>query len=74
MEEKVKVVIELDKNTVQAAAYLGGTQLSDELWKQMLSEPISFPMEVMEEQRKEMELGVSMVAIGIGLKRMEESK
>lgn len=74
MEEKVKVVIELDKNTVQAAAYLGGTQLSDELWKQMLSEPISFPMEVMKEQRKEMELGISMVAIGIGLKRMEESK
>lgn len=74
MEEKVKVVIELDKNTVRTAAYLDGTQLSDELWKQMLSEPISFPMEVMEEQRKGMELGISMVAIGIGLKRMEESK
>lgn len=74
MEETVKLIIELDKNTVQAAAYLGGTQLSEELWEQMVSEPISFPMEVMEEQRKEMELEMAMVAIGIGLKRMEETK
>lgn len=74
MEEKVKIVIELDKSAVQAAAYLGGTQLTDELWEQMVSEPVNFPVEVMEEQRKEMELGMAMVAIGIGFKRMEESK
>lgn len=74
MEEKVRVVIELDKNAVQAAAFLAGTQISDELWKQMTSQLISFPMEVMEEQRREMELGISMVAIGIGLKRMKETE
>lgn len=74
MEEKVKVVIELDKRSVQAAAYLSGIQLSDELWKQIISEPVNFPVEVMEEQRKEMELGMAMVAISIGLKRMKETK
>ncbi len=74
MEEKVRVVIELDKNAVQAAAFWADTQISDELWKQMTSEPISFPMEEMGEQSKEMELGISMLAIGIGLKRMEETK
>lgn len=74
MEEKAKVIIELDKSTVQAAAYLAGTQLSDELWERIISEPVPFPMEEMEEQRKEMELGMAMVTIGAGLKRMEESK
>lgn len=74
MEEKAKVVIELDKNTVQAAAYLVGVQLSDELWEQIISEPVSFPIEEMGEDKKQMELAMSMVVIGAGLKRMEESK
>lgn len=74
MEEKVKVVIELDKNTVQAAAYLVGMPFSDELWKQMVSKPANFSAEVMTKQKKEIELAMAMVAIGVYLTRMEETK
>ena len=55
MEEKVKILMELDKKTVQAAAYLANIDLSDEVWQKMVAEPILFPTELMEEQKKEME-------------------
>ena len=71
MDEKVKIVVELDKATVQGAGYLGNVQLTDELWNRMVAEPILFPMEVMEEQRKAMEVAMAMVAIGLTLKKME---
>ena len=31
MDEKVKIVVELDKATVQGAGYFGNVQLTDEL-------------------------------------------
>ncbi len=74
MEEKVKVVIELDKKTVQAAAYLVDRELSDEVWQKMVAEPIPFPAEMMEEQRKEMELGMAMAAFAVTIKKQEETK
>ena len=52
MEEKVKILMELDKKTVQAAAYLANIDLSDEVWQKMVAEPILFPTELMEEQKK----------------------
>lgn len=74
MEEKVKVVIELDKKTVQAAAYLVNINLSDEVWQKMVTEPILFPTELMEEQKKEMELGLAVAALGLTLQKQEETK
>lgn len=74
MEEKVKVVIELDKKTVQAAAYLVNRELSDEVWQKMVAEPILFPTELMEEQKKEMELGLAVAALGLTLQKQEETK
>ena len=56
MEEKLKILMELDKKTVQAAAYWANIDLSDEVWQKMVAEPILFPTELMEEQKKEMEL------------------
>jgi hypothetical protein len=74
MEEKVKVVIELDKKTVQTAAYLADKELSDEVWQKMVAEPILFPTEMMEEQRKEMELGMAMAAIALTIGKMEDKQ
>ena len=74
MEEKVKIVVELDRTTVQSAGYLGNVQLTDELWNKMVAEPILFPMEVMEEQRKTMEIAMAMVAMGLTLKKMEDKQ
>ena len=74
MEEKVKILMELDKKTVQAAAYLANIDLSDEVWQKMVAEPILFPTELMEEQKKEMELGMAMAALGLTLQKQEEIK
>lgn len=74
MEEKIKILVELDKNTVQAAAYLANIDLSDEVWKKMVAEPILFPTELMEEQKKEMELGMAMAALGLTLQKQEETE
>lgn len=69
MEKKVKILMELDKKTVQAAAYLANIDLSDEVWQKMVAEPILFPTELMEEQQKEMELGMAMAALGLTLQK-----
>lgn len=45
-------MIELDKKTVQAAAYLANINMSDEVWQKMVEEPILFPTELMEEQKR----------------------
>lgn len=74
MEEKVKIVVELDKEIVQAASYFSNVQFTDELWNRMIAEPILFPMEVMEEQRKNTEIGMAMAAIGVTLKKMEDKQ
>lgn len=67
-------MIELDKKTVQAAAYLANINMSDEVWQKMVKEPILFPTELMEEQKKEMELGMAMAALGLTLQKQEETK
>lgn len=74
MEEKVKILMELDKKTVQAAAYLANIDLSDEVWQKMVAEPILFPMELAGEQKKEMELGMAMAALGLTLQKQEEAE
>ena len=74
MEEKVKIVVELDKEIVQAASDFSNVQFTDELWNRMIAEPILFPMEVMEEQRKNTEIGMAMAAIGVTLKKMEDKQ
>lgn len=74
MKEKVKILVELDKNTVQAAAYLANINLSDEVWQKMVAEPILFPTELMEEQKKGMELVMAMAALGLTLQKQEETK
>ena len=74
MEEKLKILMELDKKTVQAAAYWANIDLSDEVWQKMVAEPIHFPTELMEEQKKEMELGMAMAALGLTLQKQEETK
>lgn len=74
MEKKVKILMELDKKTVQAAAYLANIDLSDEVWQKMVAEPILFPTELMEEQQKEMELGMAMAALYLTLQKKEEVK
>lgn len=56
MEEKVRIVMELDKNVVQTACFLANINLSDEVWQKMVAEPILFPTELAGEQKKEMEL------------------
>ena len=73
MEEKLKILMELDKKTVQAAAYWANIDLSDEVWQKMVAEPILFPTELMEEQKKEMELGMAMAALGLTLQKQEET-
>ena len=54
MGEKVRIVMELDKNVVQTACFLADINLSDEVWQKMVAEPILFPMELAGEQKKEM--------------------
>lgn len=74
MEEKLKILMELDKKTVQAAAYWANIDLSDEVWQKMVAEPILFPMELAGEQKKEMELGIAMAALGLTLQKQEETE
>lgn len=74
MEEKVRIVMELDKNVVQTACFLANINLSDEVWQKMVAEPILFPTELMEEQKKEMELGMAMAALGLTLQKQEETE
>lgn len=52
MEEKVRIVMELDKNVVQAVCFLADINLSDEVWQKMVAEPILFPTELMGEQKR----------------------
>lgn len=40
----------------------------------MVAEPILFPTELMEEQQKEMELGMAMAALYLTLQKKEEVK
>lgn len=74
MEEKVRIVMELDKNVVQTACFLANINLSDEVWQKMVAEPILFPTELMEEQKKEMELGMAIAALGLTLQKQEETE
>ncbi len=74
MEEKVRIVMELDKNVVQTACFLADINLSDEVWQKMVAEPILFPMELAGEQKKEMELGIAMAALGVTLQKQEETE
>ena len=74
MEEKVRIVMELDKNVVQTACFLADINLSDEVWQKMVAEPILFHTELMEEQKKEMELGMEMADLGLTLQKQEETK
>lgn len=67
-------MMELDKKTVQAAAYLANIDLSDEVWQKMVAEPILFPTELAGEQKKEMELGMAMAALGLTLQKQEETE
>lgn len=67
-------MMELDKKTVQTAAYLANIDLSDEVWQKMVAEPILFPMELAGEQKKEMELGMAMAALGLTLQKQEETE
>ena len=72
MEEKVRIVMELDKNVVQTACFLADINLSDEVWQKMVAEPILFPMELAGEQKKEM--GIAMAALGLTLQKQEETE
>lgn len=74
MEEKVRIVMELDKNVVQTACFLANINLSDEVWQKMVAEPILFPTELAGEQKKEMELGMAMAALGLTLQKQEETE
>ena len=67
-------LIELDKMTVQVAAYLANIIMLYEVWQKMVEEPILFPTELMEEQKKEMELGMAMAALGLTLQKQEETR
>ena len=40
----------------------------------MVAEPILFPMELAGEQKKEMELGIAMAALGLTLQKQEETE
>ena len=74
MEEKVRIVMELDKNVVQTACFLANINLSDEVWQKMVAEPILLPMEHAGEQKKEMELGMAIAALGLTLQKQEETE
>lgn len=74
MEEKVRIVIELDKNVVRTACFLANINLSDEVWQKMVAEPILFPTELAGEQKKEMELGMAIAALGLTLQKQEETE
>ena len=67
-------MMELDKKTVQAAAYLANIDLSDEVCQNMVGAPVRWRRELMEEQKKEMELGMAMAALGLTLQKQEETK
>lgn len=67
-------MMELDKKTVQAAAYWANIDLSDEVWQKMVAEPILFPTELAGEQKKEMELGMAIAALGLTLQKQEETE
>lgn len=74
MEEKVRIVMELDKNVVQTACFLANINLPDEVWQKMVAEPILFPTELAGEQKKEMELGMAIAALGLTLQKQEETE
>ena len=42
MEEKVKLVFELDKEAIIATSFLMGVELTQERWENMTKEPIVF--------------------------------
>ena len=56
MEEKLKILMELDKKTVQAAAYWANIDLSDEVWQKKVAEPNLFRKVLLVEQIKEMKM------------------
>lgn len=66
--------MELDKNVVQTACFLANINLSDEVRQKMVAEPILFPTELAGEQKKEMELGMAIAALGLTLQKQEETE
>jgi len=47
-EKKVRVVLELDKDDIQGTAYLFGVKLTDEMFQELISHPVSVPIDEME--------------------------
>ena len=58
----------------QTACFLATINQSYEVWQKMVAEPILFPMELAGEQKKEMELGMAMAALGLTLQKQEETE
>ena len=52
MEEKVKILMELDKKTVQAAAYLANIDLSDEVWQKWLQNRFFSPWNLWKNKKR----------------------
>lgn len=63
-EEKVKVVLELDKDDIQGTAYLLGVKLTDEMYQKLTVESIPIPTEKMKEgDLKQMKIAFACFAL-----------
>lgn len=61
-EQKVKVVIEIDKACVQSALYLMGDKLTDELWNKLTSKDVYLNTHVLEKNEPNIRLGLACLA------------
>lgn len=70
-EQKVKVVIELDKACVQSAMYLMGEKLTDELWDKLTQGEVALSTDPLDGDSKQRELGIACLAIAEVLQEEE---
>lgn len=63
-EEKVKVILELDKDDIQGTAYLLGVKLTDEMFQELIKEPIPIPIDEMKDgDLKQLKIAFSCFAL-----------
>lgn len=62
-DQKVKVVVELDKECVLSTLFLMGEKLSDEMWQKLVAEPVVINNSDMGDQARDIGIAFSCLAL-----------
>lgn len=73
MEQKAKVVFELDRDSVQAACFFMNEKLTDEMWQAIISEEILLSPDDLGGDGHTAKIAFSLIAIAKAVEKIESS-